>query len=258
MNPNLQEITELLERFGLLERILRVTAWVRRFISNCRQNLEERKRVELKAEECQIAENLWLKSIQVAMTLESGYIKGNNSLGVFQDEKGHLRCKGRIGKAKIEFDTKFPLLIPANIYYTELVIRSAQEKVYHDGVKETLAEVRSVYWIVKGRQTVKRIIKRCYICKILEGLAYPPPVVTCDLPDFRVTPGKVFETAGVVFCGPVYVKQMYKKNGEMNKEYIAITTCASSRMVHLELTPDLTTTAYLRSRRRFTASRGFT
>ena len=43
----------------------------------------------------------------------------------------------------------------------------------------------------------------------------------------------------------------------MNKAYIAITTCTSSRMIHLELTPDLTTGAYLRSQRRFTARRGF-
>ena len=139
---------------------------------------------------------------------------------------------------------------------TELIISEAHQKVYHNGVKETLAEVRSVYWIPRGRQTVKKIIKRCYVCRKLEGLAYPPPV-TADLPECRVEPGIAFETAGVDFCGPVYVKEMYKREGDMHKAYIALTTCATSRMLHLEITPDLTTAAYIRSQRRFISRRGY-
>ena len=50
---------------------------------------------------------------------------------------------------------------------------------------------------------------------------------------------------------------MYSKGNEMHKAYIAITTCPTSCMIHLEVTPDLTTNAYLRSQRRFTARRGF-
>ena len=103
---------------------------------------------------------------------------------------------------------------------------------------------------------VKKIIRRCFLCKTPEGMAYPSPV-TCDPPEFRVKSSRVFETAGVDFCGPVYIKPMYKTNNETNKAYIAITTCATTRMLHQELTPDLTTSAYLRSQRRFIARRGF-
>ena len=42
----------------------------------------------------------------------------------------------------------------------------------------------------------------------------------------------------------------------MTKNYISITTCASSRMIHLEILPDQTTAAYLRSQRRFIAQQG--
>ena len=74
-------------------------------------------------------------------------------------------------------------------------------------------------------------------------MAYPSPV-SCDLPEFRVNGGCAFKTSGVDFCGPVFVKEM---SGKMSKAYIALFTCATSRMIHLELTPDIST----RSQRRF-------
>ena len=59
------------------------------------------------------------------------------------------------------------------------------------------------------------------------------------------------------FCVPVYIKQIYGQGNELQKAYISLTTCATSRMVHLELVPDLSTPAYLRSQCRMTARRGY-
>ena len=42
----------------------------------------------------------------------------------------------------------------------------------------------------------------------------------------------------------------------MTKNYISITTCTTSRMIHLEILADQSTSAYLRSQRRFIARRG--
>ena len=83
--------------------------------------------------------------------------------------------------AKLLFNTRFPILITARNHVTRLIIADAHEAVYHNGVKETLAGVKKKFWIVKGRQAVKVIVKRCYLCKKLEGMAYPSPV-SCDLP----------------------------------------------------------------------------
>jgi len=109
-----------------------------------------------------------------------------------------------------------------------MIIREAHEKVFHNGVKETLAEVRSSFWIVKGRQAIKKVLRRCFICRKVEGLAYPKPI-TCDLPDFRVIGGRTFLTAGVDFAGPVFVKDVYSLDATMHKAYITLTTCATSR-----------------------------
>ena len=251
--PNLEKIIKF-EDYSCINRLIRVVAWCNRFISNCRIKKEERRLEELNAEEYDHAKILCIQSVQIVLYQESGHEKRCQSLGLYEDEQGIQRCRGRIGKAKIPFSTRFPILIPRNHHFTELIIRDAHEKVYHNGVKETLAELRSVYWIVKGRQIVKRSLRRCLLCKRIEGLAYPPPV-TSDLPDFRVGASRAFDAVGVDFCGPIYVKDIYKP-GSMHKAYIAINTCTSTRMLHLELTPDLTTAAYLRSHRRFIARRG--
>ena len=138
--------------------------------------------------------------MQKGMKTESNFGKRSRSLGIYDDEHGLLRCKGRIGRAKIQFGTRFPLLIPSNHHVTKLIIRDAHEKVYHNGVKETLAEVRARYWIVKGRQAVKKIVKRCFICKILEGLAYHQLPVNCQTFVCLEKPSRQLEWIFVALC----------------------------------------------------------
>ena len=40
-----------------------------------------------------------------------------------------------------------------------------------------------------------------------------------------------------VFASPVYVKDIYHKSDDMNKAYIVLYTCASSRAIHLNVVP---------------------
>lgn len=74
-------------------------------------------------------------------------------------------------------------------------------------MKETLVEVRSNFWIPKGRQYVKMILHQCVICKKREGLPYRPPLTT-DLPDSRVSGSPVFNHVGVDFASLVYMKSI--------------------------------------------------
>ena len=56
----------------------------------------------------------------------------------------------------------------------------------------------------------------------------------------RVVGAQAFQPAGVGLCGSVYTK-IHPKSKEMTKNYISITTCESSRMIHLEILPDQST-----------------
>lgn len=54
------------------------------------------------------------------MKNDPGYEKRAESLGLFLDEAGFITCKARIGRARVPYTTRFPILIPAKNYVTRL------------------------------------------------------------------------------------------------------------------------------------------
>ena len=60
-------------------------------------------------------------------------------------------------------------------YFTKLLIWECHENVHHFGVESTLNKLRQNYWIIKGRKTVKKVISKCIICKIVPGKTLLPP-----------------------------------------------------------------------------------
>ena len=73
-------------------------------------------------------------------------------LGLYSDEKGLLRCRGRLSNAELLYVTKYP------IHKTLHYVKDCHLTVKHRGVKETLTELRSQYWIVCGRNFVRKLI----------------------------------------------------------------------------------------------------
>ena len=139
--------------------------------------------------------------------------------------------------------------------FHKLVIMQAHESVKHNGVRETLTEIRAQYWMIKGRQAVKDVLSKCVACKKVLGRANSTPP-TPPLPSFRVSDDLAFSKVGVDFAGPLYVKNMYQSKGKMHKCYIALFTCASTRAIHLELTPDLSANSISTVLKRFFGRRG--
>ena len=127
--------------------------------------------------------------------------------------------------------------------FTELVVLWSHVKVGHEGLRGTLAEFRSRYWITKGRQFVKKVIRQCVICNKLEVKAYKA-LLMGPLPDFRVTQSPAFSKVGIDFAGPLYVKG---QSGSMEKVYIALFSCCTTRAIHLELVKDLTAHTFLKA-----------
>jgi hypothetical protein len=75
-----------------------------------------------------------------------------------------------------------------------------------------------------------------------------------QLPKHRVEGNRAFQAIGIDFCGPLFLKT---PEGEREaKAYIALITCCSSRMTHLELCSSLDTAALLSCLKRFFARRG--
>ena len=55
-------------------------------------------------------------------------------------------------------------------HLTKQIITGAHSRVQHNGVKDTLSEVRGKFCILKGRSLVKQLIGRCVLCRQFEGL----------------------------------------------------------------------------------------
>ena len=127
-----------------------------------------------------------------------------NQLGLFLDNKGIWRCGGRFQNADIPYATKYPILLPRDHFFTVLVVRDAHSRVFHNGVKETLTEVRSKFWIMLGQSMTRAVVNKCIPCKKLEGLPFkdppPPPLL-----EFRIKEDPAFTYVGVDFAGPLFV-----------------------------------------------------
>ena len=257
------------QRFSDFRALLRVTAYALKFLERLKGSplkvySVQYSSLELEAVELERAEVLWVRSIQTeAFDRELHYLEGNLSrgkplyvdqFGLYVDDHHVLRCKGRIDNSTLTATEKHPVLLPTKHPFVKLLVREIHGRVKHGGVNTTLAATREKYWILKGRQLIKGILRGCVVCKKAEGSPYcmdaPPP-----LPDFRVSDSPPFTHTGLDFAGPLYVRDS-KDPVVTSKVYICLFTCASTRAIHLELTRSLSADSFLLAFRRFVGRRG--
>ena len=99
-----------------------------------------------------------------------------NQLNLQQDDNGLLQCHGRYGNANsLNQATKCSKLLPKDEHYTKLVVDDCHKRVSHAGVSQTLAQLRSEYWIPHGRSVVRKQLKQCRVCRWCEGSAFKLP-----------------------------------------------------------------------------------
>ncbi len=253
---NSQERKPLVDvtRYSSVRKAIRVIAYILRFQTNVKAGLEKRARTKgrLTVAELKEAENILIKEAQEEMKRDKGYKKVARELGVKEDTDGLLKCYGRLGNTEISEEAKQPILLPKYHPLSELYILRAHTRTRHGGVRDTLAELRSQFWIPQARQQVRKIRKKCCICRRYEGQSYHVPV-TAELPEFRVKQSRPFSHVGVDFAGPMFVKQ---GKGASKKVYLCLFTCAVTRAVHLEIVEDLSMVEFLLCLRRFSGRRG--
>lgn len=118
------------------------------------------------------------------------------------------------------------------------------------GVHDTLLQVREHFWIVSGRELVRKVIRECIVCQCHNSA--PASEVTAPLPLYRVTRANLFEVTWVDFANQVFVSC----KPQSHRVYATLFTCAVTRAVLLDLVEDITTTSFLHPFRRFISRRG--
>ena len=245
-------------KFSCCDKLFRVTALVFRFVRDLKIKAKMLKegtacQGEITVEEIANAETQWIRSVQNILKTQANYSQLEREFRLYEDSSGVLRCKGRITNADLPYETKFPALLPKDHYISTLLVRQAHERVHHSKAEATLAQLRTRFWIVKGRQFVKGTLANCTVCRRYEGRGYivPPP---SDLPEFRLSQKPAFTYVGVDYAGPLFIKAL--DSAVLQKVYVLLFTCCSTRAVHLELATDLSADVFLGCLRRFTARRG--
>ena len=163
-----------------------------------------------------------------------------------------MRVGGRLGNASFNFDTKHPVILPENSSLTQLIIDHYHcHNVAHSGVNTTLNAFRQRFWIENGRVTTRRVLAKCLFC--IRRSARPAEQLMAELPPARLQSGEPpFTHTGSDCFGPFIVKH---KRSEL-KRYGCIFICMTTRAIHLEVLPDLTTNSFINALRRFIARRG--
>jgi hypothetical protein len=176
-------------------------------------------------------------------------------LNIVMDEQGVFRAQGRMKNACLPFDAKTPVILSKEHYLCQLIVDYCHLKVYHNGVKQTIVEFRSHYYISKIRQYVKKRLRLCIVCKKINTrpLQYPSQ---SDLPKLRFDNSKPFSSVGLDYLGPLSVLPVFPPSDKMHKIHVVLYTCAATRGVVLDIVENLSSPTFINSLRRFIAERG--
>ncbi|XP_035233491.1 uncharacterized protein LOC118205308 [Stegodyphus dumicola] len=141
----------------------------------------------------------------------------------------------------------FPILLPSKNVIVERMIELLHLEHKHTGTQTLLMILRERVWIIKGRKTIRSVVKRCITCQryAIKALEVPLP----PLPEERKKLLKTFQLTGIDLAGPVFFK------GNL-KACIVIFTCAVFRAVYLELITSLSTNVFIDAFKRFISRRG--
>lgn len=255
---------ELLEQHSTLEHLRRVTAYILRFVSNCRTPRTSRRSGPLTTLELKQSLHYWIKMVQrfnfgpeIAKCLSKSSVSPSSSLkslNPFIDTDGLLKVGGRLQAANITYNRKHPIILPKKNHLTQLLVSDYHSRNLHSGIQLTLSSLRQLYWIIGARTTVRDYIHRCVTC--VRHRKTSGAQMMGNLPQQRLASTRAFLTCGVDYAGPLILRLHSGRCNRTTKAYIALFVCFSTKAVHLELVSDLSSGAFLACFRRFTARRG--
>ncbi|XP_041632255.1 uncharacterized protein [Drosophila kikkawai] len=214
----------LVERFSSFSQAVRVTAFIIPFKSNAIS----------KGERC--TGPLIIEELDYALLVTVRIVQRES----FASELATLRNSKRL---------------PSRSKLQKLVIRYWHALTLHGGAQLTLFHARQRFWILTGRQAVRRVLRKCVRC--FRTRPTTSTQLMGDLPLHRVNPlNRPFLATGVDYTGAIELKAARLRGTSFYKGYIAVFICLATKAVHLEAVTGLTTEHFLLALDRFTGRRG--
>jgi len=239
---------ELPRRYSSWTRLVRITAYVLRFIrhSKRKKNSQLGGKSPIEVSELREAAYRWFRLVQKAhFSKEWNALNKNDpippssalkALRLMLGDDSLLRLGGRLHNAALEYGEKHPIILPKH-GISELLIDHVHRATLHGGPQLTLRTLREKYWIIGGRRLVKKHIRRCVICA--HQAARLSMQLMGNLPEPHVNPSSPFSHTGVDYAGPFGILLFVGQRAR--KHYIALFICLATKAIHLEIVEDYTT-----------------
>ena len=165
-----------------------------------------------------------------------------SQLNIFRDGEGILKVKSKFRKWYASKDNEFPILLSKRSHLTEILIMDCHKNFNHSGCYTVLAELRKKFYIPHHFSTVKKVLKKCILCKRFN--TRPIQLNQGLYREFRANPpSKPFANIFIDHLGPFKVK----RNKETTKIWLLCVTCTWSRAVNLKICKDLSLKEFLRN-----------
>jgi len=257
--------TWILKRYSNWFTLLRVTALVRWFLSNCKTKISNKERVGgfVSMEEINSAKTYWTARSQSESfpnelsSLKAGQLVHRGSclkaLSPFIDDQGLIRVGGRLNNAQLSYNTKHLIVLSSRSYVTKLIFRYEHRRLMHIGPQGLLSHISNSCWIIRGRIISRKTVNDCHQC-FRAAPKFMSPYMA-HLPKEQVTIARPFARSGLDFGGPIMIRSGRRKVSP-TKSYICVFVCMVTRAVHLELVSSLSSEDFLATLSRFMARRG--
>ena len=163
-----------------------------------------------------------------------------------------IRVGGRLRRSEdLAYSSLHPIVLDPTHPVTRLLIQDYDSHLRHPGPERVFAELRRAYWILRGREAVRRFQRTCSEC--CRWRSQPAVPKMADLPVARLRLYKpAFYSTGMDCFGPFEVKI----GRRVEKRWGIIFKCLTIRAVHLDVLTSLDTDSFLMALRRFIARRG--
>lgn len=151
-----------------LPKLLRIGAWINRFISNCKRQRRDREVGPIKTKEIKQQRLWWILRAQKQAIADPHFQADQLQLNLQPNNDKVLECRGRI-------IGEYPIYLPDTHPFTSKVVFHAHLTTIHGGIGITMAKVRERYWVPRLRRLTKKITRSCHGCKRFRAKAYETP-----------------------------------------------------------------------------------
>lgn len=170
----------------------------------------------------------------------------------FDPTTGLIRVGGRLRRrSETDLDLIHPILLAPQHPVTRLIIKDYDERLHHPGPERVFAEIRRTYWVLRGREAVRRHQRYCVECRRWKGQPEVPRMA--DLPLARQQLFKpAFFSTGMDCFGPYTIK-IGRRN---EKRWGILFKCLTTRAVYIDHLASIDSDSFLMALRRFISRRG--